>query len=195
MTDSYAPLLRRSLAAFEADPTSRSREHLAGYSFRFDPDVPTPAVPRPVEGETWSLSQTLQELRLRDLEVVQTTRGLRVRHGWRMADLVEAVAQHERAVTVWLRIGSPAPLEGWDDATALHLAWLETAGLSESLELRPGVTITDWDLFVSSTRGRYHAGAHLTGADSLRRDLEALFERYALAPRLVVSPRRRARAA
>jgi hypothetical protein len=195
MTVSYAPLLSRSLAAFESDPTSRSREHLADYSFRFEPDAPQAPVPRPIEGEPWTLAQTLQEVRVRDLEVVETTRGLRVRHGWRMPDLVEAVAQHERAVSVWLRNGSPSPAAGWDDATALWVSWIEGFRPSEPIELHPGVTITDWERFVDSVAGRYQAGPEIAGADSLRRDLEALFTRYATPVPVAAVPRRIARAA
>lgn len=194
MTVSYAPQLSRSLAAFEADPTSRSREHLADYSFRFAPEDVLPAVSRPIEGETWTLAQTLQELRVRDLKVAQTTRGLRVRHGWRMPALVEAVARHERKVTSWLRLGRPAPLHGWDDATALYRAWLDRFVPSEPISLSPGVTITDWSRFSSSVAGRYDAGPATVGAESLRRDLEALFDRHAMSPRPALAPKR-ARAA
>ncbi|MGB3544297.1 hypothetical protein [Rubrivirga sp.] len=195
MTASYAPLLSRSLAAFEADPTSRSREHLAGYSFRFEPDAPQTAVPRPIEGDAWTLAQTLQEIRVRDLEVVQTTTGLRVRHGWRMPDVVQAVVQHEKAISAWLRLGSPVPAAGWDDEMALWVSWLEGFEPSGGIELHPGVTITDWSRFVSSVVGRYQAGPEIAGVDSLRRDLEALFTRHAVTAPVPVAPMRIARAA
>ena len=195
MTASYAPLLSRSLEAFESDPASRSRAHLSEYSFRFEPDAPPAAVPRPAEGEAWTLAQTLQEIRVRDLEVARTTRGLRVRHGWRMPDVVRAVAEHERAVTVWLRLGSPAPLPGWDDAMALWVSWLEGFRPTAPVELHPGVTVTDWGRYVSSVTGRYQAGPDVAGAEPLRLDLEALFARFAVAPAPAAARRRIARAA
>jgi hypothetical protein len=156
--------------------------HLADYSFRFDVDAPRPAVERPEgPGETWTLAQTLQELRYRNARLVRTTRGLRVRHAHRMLELSAAVRRHADAVGLWLDLDRPEPAHGWDDEVALQAAWFRThlSGPQTPLMLRPGVAITDWPTFLVSVEGRLAEGPGAPCADGLRRDLGDLYERYA----------------
>ena len=182
MTRSQTPVLHRALDAFEAAPTDRSRAHLADYSFRFDADAPRVPAPRPTgPGETWTLAQTLQELRFRNARVVRTTRGLRVRHAHRMLDVSAAVRRHADAVGLWLDLDRPARTDGWDDEVALWATWFRDrlASPQTPLELRPGVAVTDWPRFVASVEGRLAEGPDAPCADGLRRDLADLFGRYA----------------
>lgn len=196
MTSLLAPALDRALSAHEADPTSRSGAHLAEYSFRFEPEAPVAPVPRPQSDDEWTLAQTLQELRLRGVAVERTSRRLHVRHGWRLPALAEAVRQHETAVAVWLDLGRPAPTLGWDDATALHVAWLRrTPHPTDPVDLHAGVRVTDWSRFVDSVVGRYEVGADVLGSDGLRRDVSAAFgllARVSGTPRVLHRPARAA---
>lgn len=196
MTSLLAPALGRAQSAFDADPTSRSAAHLAEYSFRFAPDEPAAVPAPPSEDGPWTLDQTLRELRRRDLSVDRTSRGLHVRHGWRVPALADAVRQHEVAVTAWLDLGRPAPTRDWDDETTLHVAWLRAQPRPASpVALHAGVTISDWPRFVDSVEGRMAAGPQVRGADSLRRDLAALFARLATPAPVHSLGRRPARAA
>ena len=199
MSVSLASPFDAAVRAHDADPLSRRGAHLAGYSFRFDADAaPSPfPVPRPFGDDPWTLAQTLQEIRLRRVSVQVTTAGLRVRHAHRLADLAEAVRQHEAALRLWLALGRPAPSDGWDDETALHLFWLRdrfTPGRA-AVALRPGVSITDWPRFAASVAEREAAGPEAPCATGLRRDLADLFGRYAVTVAQAPVERRPARAA
>lgn len=168
-------------AASEAGPAPRA-DHLAEYSFQFDEAAVRPAHPvgRPRDGERWTLAQTLQEIRLRRTEVVEAVGGLRVRHAHRLPALVAAVREHERAVRLWLRLGAGAPARGWDDETWLQWTWLRSGhGPAVPVELRPGVSVTDWDRFVTSVADRVAAGPDAPTAEGLRRDLSDLFAGHA----------------
>ena len=178
-------------------PTPRA-EHLAEYSFQFDVEAARPPHPvrRPREGERWTLAQTLQEVRLRGVEVVEAVGGLRVRHAHRLPALVAAVREHERSVRLWLRLGGGAPARGWDDETWLRWTWLRS-GPEPALPaaLRPGVSVTDWERFVVSVADRIAAGPEAPCADGLRRDLADLFAAHAVLDAPAVGTWRRARAA
>ncbi|PAP77424.1 hypothetical protein [Rubrivirga marina] len=182
MTRSQIPALQRAFDTFEAAPTDRRNAHLADYSFRFDADAPRPAVTRPDgPGDSWTLAQTLQEIRFRNARLVRTTRGLRVRHAHRMLELSAAVRRHAEAVDLWLDLDQPAPAHDWDDEVTLQAAWLRArlASPQTPLVLRPGVSITDWPTFSASVEGRLVEGPDAPCADGLRRDLRDLYERYA----------------
>lgn len=178
-------VVEAALAARDEAPASRERAHLADYSFRFDAGAAEPhAVPRPRGGAPWTLAQTLQEIRLRRASLSVTSRGLRLRHAHLLPDLAVAVRRHEPAVRLWLDLGLHAetPAEGWDDETALHAHWLRARFEPgrEAVELRPGVSVTDWPQFVASVEDRLGAGAGAPCADSVRRDLADLFARHAV---------------
>ena len=182
MTAPHAPALARAFAAHEQAPTDLSGAHLADCSFRFDTEAPAVATPRPRAGEPWSLAQTLQEVRLRDADVVRTSRGLRVRHAHLVPGLAAAVRAHEGAVRLWLDLGAPSPPLGWDDETTLRMRWFETrlGDRQPPVELRPGVAVTDWRRFRTSVEGRFGEGPSAPCAEGLRRDLGSLFDRYAV---------------
>lgn len=178
-------VVEAAVSAFESTPASRAAEHLAEYSFRFEPSALSPyAVPRPGSDEPWTLAQTLQEIRLRGVTLTNTSRGLRVRHAHRLGALAVAVRRHEPAVRLWLSLGgnAGAPPRGWDDEADLHLRWL-TARFEpgrEPVALRPGVSVTDWPRFAASVHDRAEAGPDAPTAASLRRDLADLFAHYAV---------------
>ena len=170
----------RTLA--EVAPAVRRAVHLGDYSFQFDEAAVRPPHPveRPHAGERWTLAQTLQEIRLRRSEVLETVGGLRVRHAHRLPALVAAVREHEGAVRLWLRLGAGTPARGWDDETWLWWTWLRSGVRpAEPVALRPGVSVTDWDRFVTSAADRIAAGPDAPCAESLRRDLGNLFARHA----------------
>src|SRR5690606_22484710 len=90
-------------AASSVDPTDCAGAHLADYAFRFGPEpAPVSTVARPSPGEAWTLAQTLQEVRLGRVALVETSRGVRPRHG-RLIDraLARAVATHAGPLRVW----------------------------------------------------------------------------------------------
>ena len=194
-SDRPAPLA----AAWSATTPDTARAgHLAGYSFQFDAEAARPAYPvqRPRDGERWTLAQTLQEVRLRGVEVVEAVGGLRVRHAHRLPALAAAVREHERGVRLWLRLGVGAPARGWDDETWLQWTWLRSGvDLAEPVALRPGVSVTDWDRFVLSAADRIAAGPDAPCADGLRRDLSDLFAVHAVLGAPSVAAWRPARAA
>ncbi len=198
MTRSQIPALQRALSAYEAAPTTRSGAHLADYSFRFDADaLPTPS-PRPTgPGSAWTLAETLAELRLRDTGVVDTTRGLRVRHAHRVPEVAAAVHAHADAVRLWLDLGRPAPTGGWDDEVALQAAWLDARlGTPPTpVALRPGVSVTDWARFRHSVDGALAQGPDAPSAAVVRRDLADLYAGHARLGVRPVQRRRTARAA
>lgn len=185
LPDRPSSAIEAAVIAFESTPASRAAEHLAEYSFQFAPEAPAPhSVPRPAEGEAWSLAQTLQELRLRGVSLQPSTRGLRVPHAHRLRALAAAVRRHEPAIRLWLEMGADrgTPPQGWDDELDLHARWLEqrfTPG-RDAVALRPGVSVTDWPRFAASVRARLHAGPDAPTADGLRRDLADLFTRHAV---------------
>ena len=110
MTRSQLPVLQRALSAHEATPTSRTAAHLADAPFRFGPpEHHAQPVPRPEgPGAHWTPAETLCELRLRGVKVVETTLGLRVRHAHRLPEVAAAVRAHADVVRLWLRLGRPA---------------------------------------------------------------------------------------
>ncbi|MDT0630423.1 hypothetical protein [Rubrivirga litoralis] len=182
----------------EAAPTSRHAEHLAEYSFQFDVEAARPPHPvrRPAEGERWTLAQTLQEVRLRSVDVVEAVGGLRVRHAHRLPALAAAVREHQRAVRLWLRLGAGAPARGWDDETWLRWTWLRSAPpLPHPAALRPGVSVTDWSQFMISVADQIAAGPEAPTAAGLRRDLADLFAAHAVLDVPAPTVWRRARAA
>ena len=183
--------------SFDAAPTPRA-EHLAEHSFQFDVEAARPPHPvqRPRDGERWTLAQTLQEVRLRGVEVIEAVGGLRVRHAHRLPALVAAVREHERAVRLWVRLGAGAPARGWDDETWLRWTWLRSGpDVTVPAALRPGVAVTDWERFVVSVADRIAAGPEAPCADGLRRDLADLFAAHAALDAPAVGTWRRARAA
>jgi hypothetical protein len=214
-----SPARLRSLdtaaAAHDADPAGRSGAHLAGYSFRFDSAAvqPDEAPVAPV-GREWTLGETLAEVARRDATLRLGSGGVRLAHAHRLPDLARAVARHAGPLAVWLRLGldrdatqrvpltSSSPVgfgaTAWDAVTRLHAAWF--VRLFEAppgrLALRPGVSVTDLAAFRASVAGRLAAGPDAAGADGLRADLGALYERFgAEAERAGVPDVVRARAA
>lgn len=181
--------IRAALAAQDAAPTSRGSEHLAEYSFRFDVDALAPAlsVPRPDEGDAWSLAQTLQEIRFRGVSLVKGSVGLRVPHAHRLPALANAVIQYEAEVSLWLDLDGPAHALalGWDDQTELHARWMDERfePPRTPFALRPGVSVTDWRQFEASVHDRVSAGPDAPRAESVRRDLADLFGQYAVLTR------------
>lgn len=173
-------VLSRALAAHEQAP-ARSGAHLADAAFRFDTEAVGPSTPRPREGERWTLAQTLQEIRLRRAVVTRTTGGVRVAHAHRAGPLAEAVAEHAHDVGLWLDLGAPGPVGGWDDEAALQIRWFESRFRDEqhALALRPGVSVTDWPRFRESVLGRFGQGPDAPCAAGLRRDLADLYAEHA----------------
>ncbi|WP_412063249.1 hypothetical protein [Rubrivirga sp. IMCC45206] len=197
MSPTLSPALDRALAAHEA-ATDRSGAHLADAAFRFAAAAPAVVSTRPIglSGDEWTLAQTLGEIRIRRARVVRSTRGLKVRHAHRLPELDRAVRRHARAVGLWLDLGQPAPADGWDDATALRLAWLrERLGDPTGLVLRPAETIADGPRFLMSVATRIEAGPTAPSADSVRRDLADLFDRHARTAKVPAGGRAPARAA
>lgn len=193
-----ADLLGRVVAAHDADPYSESGRALAGLPLRFGSgDVEAPRLPMP--GTDWTLAETLDEIRRRGARLVQTSRGLRLRHAHRLADLARNVARHERALTVWLGLrGLPvaAPFDAteWDADVRLYAAWfaLDFEAPPTPFALRPGETCVDASLLRAGLAGRLAAGPGAPSAARLRSDLTALFEQYAPAVhRAPVAPPRR----
>jgi hypothetical protein len=199
--------LDTAAAAHDADPAGRSGAHLSGYSFRFDTAavMPDEAPAAPV-GREWTLGETLAEVARRDATLRLGSGGVRLAHAHRLPDLARAVARHAGPLAVWLRLGLdrdaaqrvPFGATAWDAVTRLHAAWF--VRLFEAppgrLALRPGVSVTDLDAFRASVAGRLAAGPDAAGADGLRADLGALYERFgAEAERAGVPDVARARAA
>ena len=194
-SDLPAPL---AAAWSSTTPDAACADHLTGYSFQFDSAAARPAYPvqRPADGEQWTLAQTLQEVRLRGVRVVEAVGGLRVRHAHRLPALAAAVRDHERGVRLWLRLGGGVPARGWDDETWLQWTWLRSGpDVTAPVVLRAGVSVTDWDRFVLSVADRITAGPDAPCADGLRRDLSDLFAAHAVLGAPVATTWRRARAA
>lgn len=191
-------------AAHAADPFGTRGAHLAGYSFHFDSAAAAAEAldvqPRATE---WTLAVTFAEIARRDARLRLGSGGLRLAHAHRLPDLARAVARHAEALSLYVRLGldrdAPARLgpryvpfgaPAWDEPTRLHAAWFvrNFEAPAGRVELRPGVSITDRSAFRASVAGRLAAGPDAAGADGLRSDLEALFERYAFAPVAVPQP-------
>ena len=186
-------------AASAADPADRSGAHLADFPLRFGPEPPPAStVMRPAPGEAWTLAQTLQEIRLRHVALVETSRGVRPKHGRLIErDLARAVAEHAGPLRVWLRLGVgtgrvPArwAADGWDDATRLRAAWFGLAFEPPTLpiELRPGERVTDARRFRDGVAMRLAAGPAAPGSERLRDDLALLYARYAAPAERVFVP-------
>lgn len=193
-------------AALAGDATDRSGAYLADFAFRHGPAPDTVAlstVPRPAAGEEWTLAQTLQEVRLQRVALVETSHGVRLRHPGRVApDLARAVARYAGPLRVSLRLAAahvPAAwrAHGWDDATRLHAAWfgVEFEIPAVPLVLRPGVRVTDAARFRASVAERLAAGPG-PAAGSVAEDLAALYASFGAATEHVRVPEpRRALAA
>ena len=148
------------------------------------------------------LSRLLTQLDRPAHQFVESSRGLRLRRP-RLADAQTraSVAHHAAALRVARRLDLLDPLdsparrdawrvESWGAETALHARWLAHlfSAPDAPVPLRPGVRVTDWDRFRASVAERYAAGPDGPYADGLRRDLAALFERYALTPSIGQRP-------
>jgi hypothetical protein len=139
----------------------------------------------------WTLARTLEVLRERRIALVESSRGLRVRHRHLhdVPGLDEALDAYAPALRVWLALGGaqahvPAPwrAEGWDAATALFAAWfgLHFAPPGVPVALRPGETITDWRRFRAALADRLALGPQAPGAARVADDLARLFVRFGL---------------
>ncbi len=197
--------LDAAFAAHDADPLGTDGAHLAGYSFRFDTDAEVDTESSaPASTRDWSLAETLAEVRRRGATLRLGSLGVRLSHANRLPALARAVARHDAALCVWvtLDIDAVAPARGglravpfgataWDDATRLHAAWFVRLFTPPTarITLRPGVAVTDLAAFRASVAGRLAAGPDAAGADGLRTDLAALFERFAAEPAVVAVPR------
>lgn len=186
------PAADRAREAFDERPADHPAAHLAEFRFRFGPETAAPAfgpVPRPVPGEAWTLAQTLQEIRLRKLTLVATSRGVHCRRRGLGSDVAldAALARFAGPLRVWLRLGGadaerPAPWDGggWDDATRLFAVWFgllfEPPALP--LALRPGERVTDWSRFRESVAARLVDGPERPHAARVTSDLAALYERF-----------------
>ncbi len=181
--------LDAAFAAHSASPFARSGAHLAGYSFRFDSAAATTAdTAGPPAGPEWTLAETLAEIERRGARLRLGSGGVRLVHAHRLVDLARAVARHEESLAVWVRLGLdrddatgvPFGATAWDAPTRLHAAWFVRLfdAPAGRLPLRPGVTVTDLAAFRASVAGRLAAGPDSAGADGLRADLGALYERY-----------------
>ena len=193
---SASAVLAQALQAHDRQPDSRSGQHLAEYSFRFD----TAAAARPslpASGMDWTAAQALAECRRRGARIDRSSRGLRVRHAHRLPQLAVAVARHERIVGAWLDLGGASvPEHGWDDETDLLVRHLrQRAAPERGVELRPGVTVSDWSRFVESVEGRFAQGPDAPCADGLVRDLRDAFAQTEAAAVRRMPVRRQARAA
>lgn len=194
-------------AAHAADPFGDSGAHLAGYSFRFDTAAAAeldlePHVP------TWTLDGTLGEIVRRGARLRVGSGGVRLAHAHRMPDVARAVARHAAALALYVSLGLdrdapdrlgaryvPFGADAWDEATRFRAAWFARRfAMSERLQLRPGVVVIDAQAFRDSVARRLALGPDAPGADGLRADLEALFDRHAIAP-VAVEPPAYARAA
>ena len=190
----------RAVAAHDADPTNTDGRALAGLAFRFGPAaIHAPRLPE--LGGDWTLAETLGEIERRGAKLVQTSRGLRLRHANRMLDLARNVGRHERALAVWMGLRDASPLApfdagAWDPAVRLHAAWFALAFEAPPVpfSVRPGETVVDVSLLRAGIAGRLAAGPDAPSAPRLRADLEALFEAFApeIQTRPVAAPMRRA---
>ncbi|HLT47303.1 MAG TPA: hypothetical protein VK002_08755 [Rubricoccaceae bacterium] len=139
----------------------------------------------------WTLAETLAVVRERRLALVESSRGLRVRHrhAHDLPGLDEALDAYAPALRVWLRLGGadarvPAPwrAEGWGEATRLFAAWF---GLlfeppAAPVALREGEAITDWRRYRASVAARLALGPADPAAARVAEDLTRLFVRFGL---------------
>jgi len=186
-------------AALAADPADRSGAHLADFPLRMGSEAPAlPAVARPLPGAEWTLAQTLQEVRLGRVALVESSRGVRPRHGHLVTpELARAVARFAGPLRVWLRLGvgngrvpTPWRAETWDDAVRLHASWF---GLVFDppvlpLTLRAGERVQDWGRYRDGVAARLAAGPTAPGAERLAADLAALYTRFAAPAERVFVP-------
>lgn len=183
--DRLVSALDAARAAHRADRHSTAGAHLGDYAFRFDAGAAPvrPTVPRPSPDADWTLAETLQELRLRRVELVLASSGLKVVHGHRLPPLVRNVARHAGALTLWTLLGGHAAPDAlaWDDETRLHAGWLLRLfePTHTPVALRPGVSVTDWPRFRRSVSDRLALGPDAPHADGLRADFAGLFARHA----------------
>ncbi|MEM1056196.1 MAG: hypothetical protein AAGI52_11765 [Bacteroidota bacterium] len=184
-TDRATGVIDRAVAAHDAAPHRQDGRALAGLPLRLGSEVARmPVLPKP--DTDWTLAETLGEIQRRGTKLVQTSRGLRVRHAHRLLDLARNVGRHERALTVWLGFRSlpvPAPFDApaWDPGVRLYAAWfaLDFEAPPTPFALRPGETCVDASLLRAGIAGRLAAGPEAPSAARLRAELAGLFERYA----------------
>ncbi|MDX1418691.1 MAG: hypothetical protein R3181_01885 [Rubricoccaceae bacterium] len=154
----------------------------------------------------WTLARTLAVLRDRRLSLIETSRGLRVRHrhAHALPGLDEALDAYAPALRVWVRLGGlgadvPAPwgAPGWDEATRLFAAWfgLDFQPPAAPVTLAPGLAVTDWRRYRSSVAERLALGPASPYAEDLSTQLAALFVRFGLRGRLAAPVPSLARAA
>lgn len=154
-----------------------------------------PPAPRP-----WTLAETLGMIRTRRLTLVETSRGLRIRHRHRhdLPGLDDALATYAPVLRIWQAVGTDAEAAaaGWDEATSLFASWFRqrfVAPLS-GFALRPGCVVRDGQRYRASVLGRLRLGPGRPGAEDLPSELAALFVRFALS-RAPASGHERRRAA
>lgn len=181
--------LDAAAAAHSSAPFDRTGAHLAGYSFQFDcAQAETADASGPPAGTEWTLPETLAEIERRGAQLRLGSGGVRLVHAHRLPGLARAVALHEADLAVWIRLGLdrgdarlvPFGATAWDATTRLHAAWFVCLFEVQPgrVPLRPGVMITDMHAFRESVAGRLAVGPDAAGADGLRADLAALYERF-----------------
>lgn len=186
-SDRLLPALDAARTRHAEAPADRSAVHLAEYAFRFDTQAAPvrDVVVRPLPDAEWTLAQTLQEIRLRRVDLSVASTGLKVRHGHRLPGLVRNAARHADALCIWTRLGGHAAPEapGWDDETRLYAGWYLRLFEAPAVgfALAPGVTVTDAARHRASVLARLEQGPEAPGAEGLQADLAALFTRYASA--------------
>ena len=138
-----------------------------------------------------SLAETIDILYRRRLVLVETSRGLRIRHGhYHTTPALElALEAYAPALRVWLQLGgldfssSCAWKTQWDHAVQLFAGWL--IGLRTPppcpIPLRDGVSITDWEQYKTSVFERLTLGPGSPYAEDLEAELTLLFTRLAIA--------------
>lgn len=183
-TDRLHDALATAHARHADTPADRSVAHLADYAFRFDVQAsPVRAVvPRPMPDADWTLAETLQEIRLRRVELSVASTGLKVRHGHRLPGLVRNAERYADALTVWTLLGGHAATDAphWDDLTRLRAGWFVRlfALPAVGVALAPGVTVTNGARYRASVLDRLAQGPDALGADGLRGELATLFDRH-----------------
>ena len=154
----------------------------------------------------WTLAETLAVLRAHRLSLVESSRGLRVRHrhAHDLPGLDEALEAYAPALRVWVRLGGPEAVvpapwraEGWDEPTRLFAAWfgLLFEAPPAPFLLRPGVTVTEWRRYRASVAERLALGPASPYAEDLSAEVLTLFLRFGLAARAARPSPRVARAA
>lgn len=153
--------------------------------------APSAAPPVEAPAQPWTLAETLDVVRSRRLALVESSRGVRVRHRHvhDVPGLDAALAAYAPALLVWLRMGghadaiaAPWRAEGWDEATRLFAAWCGSSFTppAEPFSLRPGETVTDGARFRDRLAARLALGPEAPGAARVADDLARLFARFGI---------------